>query len=407
MLLSKINTSLIYYITTLALVFCIPVYNAFTPMLILFLITVFFIEGKYKEKLKSFWSTRTLVFVFIYFVYIAGLAFSSNTDYAYRDILLKLPFLIFPLLFFSLKNIFTEVRVENVYKVFIIACVATTIFCLANSINHYIKSHDPFDFYYVSLSPFIHPSYFAMYLNFVLLLLAYFLIKKNYSITNFAFWGLMGLILYLSVFIILLNSKAGMLFLFISFLTILIFLLKRNKYILVIAIIAFSVAALFVVKKYFTGITNRIESAFSVVKNVDKIEKTAIDGTAERILIWRTASELIADNFWTGVGTGDVKDVLVAKYQEKGIAGPSALKLNAHNQFLQTFVALGIVGFIALLALFVYPMILAIKKKKYIYVLFLLLVLINFLFESMLERQAGVMFFALFNTLLFVDLKKI
>jgi O-antigen ligase len=407
MLLSKINTSLIYYFASLALVFCIPVYNAFTPVLVSVMLVVFFIEGKYKEKFKSFFSFHTLVFVFIFFLYMAGMAFSANMDYAYKDLLLKLPFLIFPLLFFSLRTIFTETHIANVYKVFLVACGLTTVVCLANSIINYSKSHDPYDFYYVSLSPYIHPSYFAMYLNFAIIIVAFFLIKNSYKIANVSFWGLTGLILYFAVFIIMLNSKAGMLFLLISFLAGIAYLLQRKKYVYVILIFAVSLIGMFVLTKYFTGITSRVESAFSVVKNTEKIENTTNDGTAERILIWRAASELIADNFWFGVGTGDVKDVLLAKYEEKGIAGPIVRKLNAHNQFLQTFVALGILGFVALMALFIYPMILAIKKNKYIYVLFLLLVLINFLFESMLERQAGVMFFAFFNTLLFVDLKKL
>lgn len=400
------QTSLIFYFAILALAFCIPLYNAFTPMLVSLLFVFFLIDGKFKEKFKSLFAFHTLVLVLIFFLYLIGVVFSTNMDYAAKDVVLKLPFLLFPLLLFSLKNVFTESRIANVLKVFVVACAITTLVCLVNAICNYARSKDLFVFYYVRLSPYIHPSYFAMYLNFAIIVAASFLIKNDFKIAKLAFWGLTGLIFYFSVFVILLNSKAGMLFLSFIFLTGLIYLLSRKKYLSTVVILAVSLTSLYVIKKYFAGITNRVESAVTVVMNTDKIEKTAGDGTSDRILIWQAASELIADNFWVGVGTGDVKDVLLEKYYEKGIALPFTKKLNAHNQFLQTFVALGVLGILALLALFVYPMVFAIKQKKYTYVFFLLLVLINFLFESMLERQAGVMFFAFFNTLLFVDLKK-
>ena len=43
----------------------------------------------------------------------------------------------------------------------------------------------------------------------------------------------------------------------------------------------------------------------------------------------------------------------------------------------------------------------SLKTKDYLYSLFLILIAINFLTESMLETQSGVVFFAVFNTLFF------
>ena len=81
-------------------------------------------------------------------------------------------------------------------------------------------------------------------------------------------------------------------------------------------------------------------------------------------------------------------------------------KLNTHNQYLQTTIALGMVGFIILVLSLLAPLVQAIKKRNQLYVLFLLLFIINILVESMLETQAGVIFFAFFNSLIFTQYSK-
>lgn len=76
---------------------------------------------------------------------------------------------------------------------------------------------------------------------------------------------------------------------------------------------------------------------------------------------------------------------------------------NAHNQFTDTRIAVGILGFILLLSFFFTPIYLWIKNKKFDIVLFSLLFIIAFnsLFESVLERQMGIMFFVFFYFLFF------
>lgn len=78
-------------------------------------------------------------------------------------------------------------------------------------------------------------------------------------------------------------------------------------------------------------------------------------------------------------------------------------ELNAHNQFSDTIIAVGVIGLILLLSFFIYPIFLWIKNKNFDIVFFSLLLIIAFnsLFESVLERQMGIMFFVFFYFLLF------
>lgn len=76
---------------------------------------------------------------------------------------------------------------------------------------------------------------------------------------------------------------------------------------------------------------------------------------------------------------------------------------NAHNQFSDTIIAVGVIGFILYITMLSMPIYLWIKNKK-IDILFFSLTFImafNSLFESVLERQMGIMFFVFFYFLLF------
>jgi O-antigen ligase len=136
----------------------------------------------------------------------------------------------------------------------------------------------------------------------------------------------------------------------------------------------------------------------TILHNTD--DKNSEESTASRIAVWQAALEIISENFMTGTGTGDVKDALIKKYSEKGMSFAREMKLNAHNQFIQTFAAVGVIGFIILLSSFFFTTLYAWKRKKYFYLIFLLLAFVNFTTESMLETQAGVVFYAFFNSVL-------
>lgn len=76
---------------------------------------------------------------------------------------------------------------------------------------------------------------------------------------------------------------------------------------------------------------------------------------------------------------------------------------NAHNQFSDTIIAVGVIGLLLMLSFFIYPIFLWIKNKNFDIVFFSLLLIIAFnsLFESIFERQMGIMFFVFFYFLLF------
>ena len=145
----------------------------------------------------------------------------------------------------------------------------------------------------------------------------------------------------------------------------------------------------------------RIDEAISTLNSENDLNASS---TSEmRLAIWKTSAYLITNKPLIGYGTGDVKDVLLVEYQSRNLSFILDKKLNAHNQFLQTTIAIGLVGGILLIMMLLIPIFMSLKNKHYLYLGFLLLMIINFSTESMLERQLGVVFYSFFNSLFFIS----
>jgi O-antigen ligase len=102
-----------------------------------------------------------------------------------------------------------------------------------------------------------------------------------------------------------------------------------------------------------------------------------------------------------GVGTGDIQDELNKEYKllaDKDLAIEN--NLNAHNQYLEVLIENGCIGFLLFLSLFAMMIYISVREGNLIYLIFTLIVFVSFMFETMLNRLAGVSFFSLFSFLL-------
>lgn len=100
-----------------------------------------------------------------------------------------------------------------------------------------------------------------------------------------------------------------------------------------------------------------------------------------------------------GYGIGDVQDHLNYYYYVYGLAKGGYLNFNLHNQYLQTLVGMGIVGFLALLWLLWTSFRSAIGMSNGAHLTFLLIMSVVFLFECVLSRNKGILIFFFFNTI--------
>ncbi|MFN4233611.1 MAG: O-antigen ligase family protein [Bacteroidia bacterium] len=121
-----------------------------------------------------------------------------------------------------------------------------------------------------------------------------------------------------------------------------------------------------------------------------------------RLEFWKAAWGIIKENPLLGVGTGDVNNAFLEQYNKIKSPLDSHNRLRAHNQYLEIAVALGIIGLFIFLFCIAYPIWLNKNELNFIYASFIIIALGSMITEDTLETQAGVTFFALFNSLLLI-----
>jgi O-antigen ligase len=128
----------------------------------------------------------------------------------------------------------------------------------------------------------------------------------------------------------------------------------------------------------------------------EPVDKSATESTAVRRLIWDEAIRLGRTNFFTGTGVGDANDALYDAYQQSGLTGAYGHRLNAHNQYLQTFIGMGIGGLLLMIWLTAGQIGRGWMRRNFLLTWFGILITMNFMVESMLQTAAGMIFFTFF-----------
>jgi hypothetical protein len=255
-------------------------------------------------------------------------------------------------------------------------------------------------------SPAHHPSYLALYMNCAI---AWLLV----AIYRGSFFGKRSvvawiLVYFLSFSLIFPASKMG----FIQFLTILPFTLayafRQNRLRSVHTALLIGVFVLFgLMLKFDPVASQRVAATANVVaENNGAGEAPAeIESNTARLYAWHLSTDEISKHPF-GVGTGDIHDVMVARYTSEGLHTLAEKGLNPHNNYLQIALALGIPALLWFLFSLLYPLPAIIKHQDWIYAFFLMSIALHLLVESVLEKQSGVLFFAFFNAFLFFSIPK-
>lgn len=373
--------------------FLLPFGINYAPIFIVWTVCYLFLgdpANGFKKVFRSFWSYILLGF---FFLHVAGYWFSDNKHEALVSIEGKMSFFAFPLLLFCID--YESLKVKKIVTAFVSGCFISVAICLFRAFGLYFIK-DTNSFYYSDFSYFLHPSYFAMYLILAQLIVMLFYKDWLAHIKNLDYK--IGFTTVLNVTgIFLCSSKMGLISALILLpATFAVIQFRRGYRKTIAGLILAMVLGLFIAYKLFPSPFERIKVAFSVTASSDTIDKTASESTAVRILIWEQAVKIIKEHVVFGITPGDTNDALYKAYEENGLTGALAKRLNTHNQYLQTFIGTGIIGFSLLCLMTLGCIVIGFVRKNYILALFSILMLLNFLVESMLQTQAGIVFFVLF-----------
>ena len=381
------------FIFPLLIAFLLPFGINYGIIIALWLIS-FFVFDDVKSGIRNMFSNKwSYIFISFFVIHALGYFFSINKAEALSSIEIKLPFIFLPFLIFTSN--FNELRLKKIVISFVSGCMILAFTCLFRATYLYYTM-DLNAFFYSEFTYFLHPSYFAMYFVFaqLIVMLYYKTWLSHLKYLNLKI-GFISLVFIVCIF--LASSKMGIITAFLTLpATLFVLLINRGYKKLMIIFLIGLVAITGVAYKIFPSPFQRLQTAFTVSTSSQSIDLTATESTAVRILIWNQAIDIIKDNFVFGTTPGDANDALYQSYQKNGLTGAIKKKLNAHNQFLQTFIGSGILGFILLFLLTFGAIIFGFLKRNYALVLFSSLISLNFLVESMLQAQAGFIFFVFF-----------
>ena len=389
----------LHYVLGLLIAFTMP-FAKFTPLFIGLLFVNWLVEGRFRQKLKNIASSKlALTFIAFYILHLIGLMYTTNTDAGWFDMEVKLSLIIFPIVIAGKP--YHKKQLDHLFIALIIGLVYSSLYMLSRSVSLYLMNGQN-TFFYQEFSTFIHTSYISMYMNVALCWLLISTLKKVND-QYFSTFVSVLLMVFFGFMIFMLSAKSGILtLLLIAFGLIVYYVFYRRKYLVGALGFVLVISGFFTIDHFVPGVHNRIGNFLKAL--TDKNDNETVNSTANRLLIWQSSNQVIKNNFIAGVGTGDVKEALCNEYEVRGMENALIHQLNAHNEFYQVFIALGVIGFLLLCLCLLYPFINTFKTGKLLYRIFLAIIMINFFSESMLETKAGVMFYAFFNDLLcFVD----
>jgi len=420
------NKSLVqYYVAIISLgiaIISLPISTTICHTAIILYLVNWACEGNWREKFSIMKKNILIILIIVLFVVeVFGTLYTDASGVG--GVEKKIFFVLLPV---ALATSEVKLTLRNIYHIiwcFVASCLICTFICLANAsyqislltkgaplaILSYLDASDYkslnsdasdewLSFSYVSLANGIgiHPTYFSLYLAFAITFLL-FRMNEGKIWLRIVSWVLIG---YFSFFIVLLSSRviiAGMLAIF----CIAIIQAMRTKKtwdraLRLLFVVALSGGVLYVnpVSRY----RNLQEIPFTslhIQSNNNYINSTEI-----RASLWwlgLKASERV--NVLWGTGTDDVYDEIKQVSDYYKITN-SLESYDPHNQFLFTFIGSGIIGLALLIALMSFALFSALVAHDYLYATFIFLFSLLCITETALQLQKGIIFFAIFFSLL-------
>lgn len=384
----------VFYFFPVLFSFCLPFGSLVLSWIIIVwtLVSFFNIDrSTFNRILKNRSSWLPLLF---FIATIISALLSENKKEAAFSVEVKMTLLILPYLFFGFSWPLSILRRSII--AFVSGCFFATLYLLLRATSYSMAGQTEY-FYYTLFSDLLHASYFSMYLQlalaFVVVLYPRWFHQQKAIIRSSWFFAA---IFILGIF--LCASKMGLITFFCLFPLLLVYRLRKKipfQKMLVLMSALFLVVALILFMLPQTS-----ERLIRLTQFSTELDKSSTESSAVRVLIWEQCIDLVkAEPLW-GYGVGDANDELYKRYETNGITGALSHHLNAHNQFFQTTIGMGILGLLLLLGMTLFSVINAAIKRRLLLLIFSGLILLNFLVESMLQTSAGILFFSFFYSLL-------
>lgn len=353
------------------------------------------ISSRERNVFRNLRQNRVLVFgTFLLFsLYLLGFFLTSASEREISDIIRLLPLFILPVVIFSFSQ--NDFSIKKIYISLGAGLMFGMLYCwyfvfksIISKERYLEQSKYFFEWIYTDINlvrPLDgHPVYFAILL--VIFLITILTNNRFSFIRKNRIRFCLMLIPYV-LFLIETNSRVGIISFVVLFI---VYALKRFRPKNAITIVLSTILILILVSTKFNYLGSKMAK---LIDSTGSIQFERYHRWSEIINVFSGSGEMIF-----GTGTNDAKLV----YQEAYLKGNFELahreNYNAHNQFLEFFVANGFFGlsaYLICLCLFI-----ALTKFKWHPTSFIFIVVLFSLSESFFERSQGVLIFSFFYPLI-------
>ncbi len=328
--------------------------------------------------------------IVLYGLYCLSMLYTNDVAEGFSILSHKLPMLIIPIYFLvGGVSFLSHKRLLCLGYCFTAGCTSLSIYFIFSCLWKILFADASYQILFFTHEIVPHHTYSAMY--FLLSMTFLYLMERRYGSCMSAWMKIfIGVcILFLLIITFLIQSRSGVLCLIILCLAALcdiLFIRKKRRLGLILTgmILAGILSSTLLLDDRF----NRLNATL----------KEIVSGNTEdtRFEIWSNACQVIQQNPILGVGIGDRMADLEANHRVQFHYSDTPWHpFNPHNQFLDTWVCVGILGLLTLISLFLLPLLHAWRSKprNSLLLVFVFITAVAALVESILERQMGVIFF--------------
>jgi O-antigen ligase len=363
------------------------------------LLGVFFVSDKnILQKLKKAFTNKYLwMYAVVYLWYAVWLLFSADLQNGASTLERKLVFIIFPIIMAG-ENSLPRRAIEKVVFYFIVSCLLGMLYCEFTGIYYYVQSQPKnfhFLIYELLAAPIMHPGYLSNFFMFsiVWLSLPWVGYEAKYTIPT---WLRILLLLLFIAFIFQLTSKTAFIIL-LFYVPWWIFKMSQSK-MTPLQKKYFGVAAFVTLISFVVFVKLVLWFRFSELLTVQPITNNVRfdQSVMSRMASIKEAFEKVKPVWYKGYGTGMANSMLEQQFQQKGYADLVKHHMHNHNQYMRTWLDIGLFGLLYIVAVFVSSSLIFKAKKEWAGFWIIVITLVNCLTDDMLDIQSGVIFFIFF-----------
>lgn len=382
---------LISFILIVAVCVTLPLKNNINSIAMIILGVFAAVIFSLKKRINSQLLRKFIPLFLFYGVCLISVFYSEDRQYALKMVGRLVPFLTLPLIFSILPPLKKE-RYASLMKIFIgtmvVLCVYSHTMVLIKLVNNNDNLYNIFNSYYSYLSLSedtigLHSTYYAYLIIIATVFIVYFLLKEKRLKFRVLYFVLIG---YFTFFVFHLSARLPIAVLFLFYNIALVYYFVKQKKVLkgiVFLLLLYIITSLVI---YNVRITRY---RFQQLTGFTYSDGTHQEDGKDKLLQWE-AGILANKNLVFGNGIGDANQSIFDSYNTMDLHKYAVREYNAHNQYIQTYVGMGIAGLLLLIYIFYFYIREFYRQRFLLGCVLLFLTAILYITESYLERQNGI-----------------